>query len=54
MAEWNISHTMAHRILTDNESNMIAAFKQHQLDDSENLEDDSAADWRGKQESWTY
>ena len=35
---------MAHRILTDNESNMIAAFKQHQLDDSENLEDDSAAD----------
>lgn len=39
---------MAHRILTDNESNMIAAFKQHQFDDSENLEDDSVADSKNR------
>lgn len=41
LAEWNIPHTMVHRIITDNGSNMIAAFKQHQLGDEN---PDNAAD----------
>ena len=29
LSEWNITHDVVHRILTDNGSNMVAAFKQY-------------------------
>ena len=44
MAEWEIPYSKVSAILTDNESNMVAAFRAHFQNEGEDEEEDESED----------